>query len=164
MRRYSTAARSRSGCMTADTLRFLMVNEAALRQYGWSRTEILSMSVAALIPPGESAARTDRATITPGPVAEPLETRHLTRDGRMLEVEVWSRSIDFGGQPAELVFAVDVTEPARVRRCADRGDRGRAAPHRPGNARRSRPGAHRPRAVGACPRESRSARARCDCR
>jgi signal transduction histidine kinase len=34
----------------------------------------------------------------------------LTRDGRVLEVEVWTRAIDFVGQPAELVFAVDVTE------------------------------------------------------
>jgi len=41
---------------------------------------------------------------------EPLETRHLTRDGRVLEVEVWSRSIDLAAQPAELVFAVNVTE------------------------------------------------------
>ena len=36
-----------------STLRFLMVNEAALRQYGWSLEEMLSMSVTALIPPGE---------------------------------------------------------------------------------------------------------------
>jgi PAS domain S-box-containing protein len=92
------------------SLRFLMINEAALRQYGWSREEILSMSVAALIPHGEPDAWRDDAPQddTSGP-SEPLETRHLTRDGRVLEVEVWSRSIDFSGQPAKLVFALDVT-------------------------------------------------------
>jgi PAS domain S-box-containing protein len=94
-----------------DDFRFLMVNEAAVRQYGWSRTELLSMRVGALIPPGE----TDAPFVNAGddPVersVEPFETRHLTRDGRLLDVEVWTRSIDCGGAPAELVFAIDVTE------------------------------------------------------
>ena len=41
---------------------------------------------------------------------EPFETRHRTRDGRVLAVEVWTRDIDLGGQRAVLVFASDVTE------------------------------------------------------
>lgn len=90
------------------TLRFLMINEAALRQYGWSREELLSMSVGALTPPGEPQ-WADGQVKTQGMPGDPLETRHLTRDGRIIEVEVWSRPIDFGDQPAELVFAVDVT-------------------------------------------------------
>jgi signal transduction histidine kinase len=126
-----------------DTLRILMINEAAVRQYGWSRKEILSMSVAALIAPGESRAPLDtdaqldteaqldaepqlytetpldtetpleaagQGAAAPALRVEPSEMRHLTRDGRVLEVEVWTRAIDFVGQPAELVFAVDVTE------------------------------------------------------
>ena len=94
----------------SSSLRFLMINEAALRQYGWSREEILSMSVAALIAPGEpNAWRSEAPQDETGGSPDPLETRHLTRDGRVLEVEVWSRSIDFSGQPAELVFALDVT-------------------------------------------------------
>jgi len=84
-----------------QSLRFLMINEAALQQYGWSREEILSMSIAALVAPGEPP-------LMPGD-SEPYETRHLTRDGRVIEVELWTRSIDFSGQPAELVFAFDVT-------------------------------------------------------
>ena len=92
------------------TLRFLMINEAALRQYGWSREEILSMSVAALMPPGEPQLPLDGGDDgDPNPALEPLEMRHLTRDGRVIDVEVWRRSIDFTGQPAELVFAIDVT-------------------------------------------------------
>ena len=93
-----------------SSLRFLMINEAAVRQYGWSRKEILSMSVAALIPPGESfkASGESEGALVSG--AEPIETRHLTRDGRLLDVEVWTRPIDCGGLAAELVFALDVTE------------------------------------------------------
>jgi PAS domain S-box-containing protein len=92
-----------------STLRFLMVNEAALRQYGWSLAEMLSMSVTALMPPGEPLPEEALQTVAPANPAEPLEARHLTRDGRILEVEVFSRSIDFAGEPAELVFAMDVT-------------------------------------------------------
>lgn len=91
-----------------STLRFLMVNEAALRQYGWSRSEMLSMSVTALIPPGEPMPEDLKQIIAANP-GEPLETRHVTHDGRILDVEVFTRAIDFAGEPAELVFAMDVT-------------------------------------------------------
>lgn len=93
------------------TLRFLMVNDAALRQYGWSREEMLSMSITALVPPGAPQALPyEPEQGAASGVAEPLETLHLTKSGRVLEVEVLNRSIDFAGEPAELVFAMDVTE------------------------------------------------------
>jgi PAS domain S-box-containing protein len=91
------------------TLEFLLVNEAAVRQYGWSREEFLARSVPMLAAPG--------VRVLPMPAEdgddaelEPFETRHQTRDGRVLAVEVWTRDIDLGGQRAELVFASDVTE------------------------------------------------------
>jgi len=95
-----------------DSLRFLVVNDAAARQYGWSRDELLSHSVEILsasakqpvLPPIHDA------YVTADLPLEPFETQHLTKDGRVLEVEVWTQSIDCGGQPGELVFAVDVTE------------------------------------------------------
>jgi PAS domain S-box-containing protein len=95
-----------------DSLRFLLVNDAAVRQYGWSREELLSRTVEVLSPNAGRAAlpqaRDEQATAELPP--EPYETQHVTRDGRVLEVEVWTHSIDCGGQPGELVFAVDVTE------------------------------------------------------
>jgi PAS domain S-box-containing protein len=94
-----------------DNFRFLMVNEATVRQYGWSREELLSMRVGALIPPGESDAPFVNAGEDSGEASvEPFETRHMTRDGRQIDVEVWTRNIECGDQPAELVFAIDVTE------------------------------------------------------
>jgi PAS domain S-box-containing protein len=92
-----------------DTLEFLLVNEAAVRQYGWSQEEFLALRVPALAAPGVRvlAAPVDgEADAAP----EPFETRHQTRDGRLLSVEVWTRDIDLGGRRAELVFASDVTE------------------------------------------------------
>jgi PAS domain S-box-containing protein len=96
----------------SDSLRFLLVNDAAVSQYGWTREELLSRSVEILSPDGKQPvlppARDETVTAELSP--EPFETQHITKDGRLLEVEVWAQSIDCGGQPGELVFAVDVTE------------------------------------------------------
>ena len=90
------------------TLEFLLVNAAAVRQYGWSVEEFLTRRVPMLAPPG--AARVLPPSVERGAVPEPFETRHQTRDGRTLAVEVWTRAIDLCGRRAELVFASDVTE------------------------------------------------------
>jgi PAS domain S-box-containing protein len=95
-----------------DSLRFLLVNDAAVRQYGWSRDELLARSADILstgakhpvLPPIQDAIATADLPL------EPFETQHITKEGRVLEVEVWTQSIDCGGQAGELVFAVDVTE------------------------------------------------------
>jgi PAS domain S-box-containing protein len=95
-----------------DSLKFLLVNDAAVHQYGWSRDELLSRTVEIFSPDSNRPAlpppRDETVTAELSP--EPFETQHVTRDGRLLEVEVWTQSIDCGGQPGELVFAVDVTE------------------------------------------------------
>jgi PAS domain S-box-containing protein len=95
-----------------DTLQFLLVNDAALRQYGWSREELLSRTIEALAAAGKQRVvpSLNDAAVACEPEPEPFETHHATKDGRLLEVEVWTRSFDFGGQSAELVFAIDVTE------------------------------------------------------
>jgi PAS domain S-box-containing protein len=95
-----------------DSLRFLLVNDAAVRQYGWTRDELLSRTVDVFSPDGKRPVLPppQDPTLTADLLPEPFETRHLTKDGRMLEVEVWTQSIDCGGQPGELVFALDVTE------------------------------------------------------
>src|SRR5258708_804081 len=96
----------------SDSLKFLLVNDAAVRQYGWSREELLRSTVEVLSPPsGQRVVPAIReATTTADMPLEPFETQHATKDGPLLEVEVWTQSIDCGGQPGELVFAIDVTE------------------------------------------------------
>jgi PAS domain S-box-containing protein len=91
------------------TLRFLLVNQATAGQYGYDRDELLGMRASQLAAPGEERAvpGSDAATRADG---EPFEARHVSRDGRILDVEIWDRRIDFGGRSAVLVFATDVTE------------------------------------------------------
>ena len=89
------------------TLRFLVVNAACERQYGYSRDELLQSTIAVLAPPGEEQTLT--GALTPD-AAQPLELRHQTRDGSIIFVEAWSQLIDYDGRPAWLVFAFNVSE------------------------------------------------------
>ena len=93
-----------------DTLAFLLVNEAAVRQYRWSASEFLTRDVNILAPPGGRRVLPEPARHGADAAPEPFETLHRTRDGRVLAVEVWTRAIDLGGRQAVLVFASDVTE------------------------------------------------------
>jgi len=89
---------------------FLLVNAAAVRQYGWSQEEFLANRVDILAPPDEPRVVPEPEDRLEDSFPEPLETRHRTSQGRVLDVEVWTRTIEFDGRPAELTFAVDVTE------------------------------------------------------
>jgi PAS domain S-box-containing protein len=93
-----------------DSLEFLLVNEAAVRQYGWSREEFLTRRVPSLAAPGGPRVLPPSGDGGADAPPEPFETRHQTRNGQRLAVEVWTRAIDLGGQRGVLVFACDVTE------------------------------------------------------
>jgi light-regulated signal transduction histidine kinase (bacteriophytochrome) len=79
----------------ADTLRFLEVNDAAVRAYGYSREEFLAMTVRDVRP------------------AEDLE-QHRLKDGRLIDVESRTHTLQLAGRPAVLVVALDVTARTRA--------------------------------------------------
>jgi len=88
------------------TLRFLLVNPATERQYGWTRSELLTGTVDMLAIPGEEHLLPALAA----DAAHAVELRQRTRSGAIINVELWARLIDYGGRPACLVFAFDVSE------------------------------------------------------
>jgi PAS domain S-box-containing protein len=101
------------------TLRILMVNEAALRLYGYSRAEFTGLSVSAL-DAGYGAATTAPnlpASAPDSPAREPDkgERRHRTKGGAIIEVELHAELIEFDGRPARLVFSDDLTDRNRLR-------------------------------------------------
>lgn len=91
----------------AATLRFLLVNAATERLYGWNREELLAGTLEMLAAPGEDQPLPVALTLD---AAQPLQVRQLTRSGRNIEVEVWARLIHYGGARAWMVFAFDVSE------------------------------------------------------
>ncbi len=97
-----------------ETLRFVEVNEAATTHYGYSRAELLHMSIAD-IRPEEDRPRLHQALASRRGALQYSGTwRHRRADGTLLEVEVTSHLLDWEGRPAALVVAHDVTEARRL--------------------------------------------------
>jgi two-component system cell cycle sensor histidine kinase/response regulator CckA len=98
----------------AETLSYLAVNEAALQKYGYSRDELLSMTVLD-IRPTEDVPRLKRALSGLKDANLDAGTwRHRKSDGTTFDVEITTHAIEFAGRPARLVMASDVTERRRV--------------------------------------------------
>jgi PAS domain S-box-containing protein len=92
-----------------ETLRFLEVNEAAVRLYGYTRDEFLAMSVTAMVGP-EDVARA-RATLAAMKTAPRYagQWRHHLKHGGTIDVEIASHEILFNGRPARLGTGHDIT-------------------------------------------------------
>lgn len=99
-----------------ETLRFLAVNEAAIRHYGYSREEFLELTIADIRPPEDVPAL--RAYLRS--VGEGFEEvglwRHRKKDGTLIDVEIAVHGFVSDGKPARLVVAYDVSERLRADR------------------------------------------------
>jgi PAS domain S-box-containing protein len=93
--------------------RILMVNDEAIRRYGYSETEFLALSVDQLV--AKPDADGEPAPID-GAAADRMQTlRHRTRSGTFIEVEFLSTPIEVDRRPAQLCYAVDVTDRLQLR-------------------------------------------------
>jgi len=97
-----------------ETLGFLAVNDAAVRHYGYSRAEFLTMTIREIRPPEELPRLDADLARQPGDGVQSDVWVHRTRAGARIDVAVASQDIGFGGRPARLVLAQDVTERNRL--------------------------------------------------
>ena len=103
-----------------ETLAFLGVNTSAVAQYGYPKGIFLSMGLADLFPP-EDQERVARLRTSPSSGRKgPEPSRHLRKDGRVIQVEVTSDDIFFEGRKARLVLVHDVTARMRAESEAER--------------------------------------------
>jgi PAS domain S-box-containing protein len=99
-----------------ETLRFLAVNAAAVRQYDYSREELLAMAVPDLAVPGDPnldaflAARFDARP----DLVHVGERQQRRRDGTILDMDLTSLLVVFDGRPARMTLARDVTVERRA--------------------------------------------------
>lgn len=98
----------------ATTCRFLRVNEAAVRAYGYSREEFLCLATRDIWPeadvpsfPGEF----DSPTL--GALARGV-SRHRRKDGRAVLARLTEHHLELDGRPALMVMAEDVTREALI--------------------------------------------------
>src|ERR1051326_6088617 len=102
-----------------NSLKFLLVNEAAIKKYGYTREEFLSKTISDIRPSGErkkllehhvSIAENNRLSANQG------IWKHQTKDGEIIYVDITSSAISHEGKDAVAVSVVDVTESERSKR------------------------------------------------
>ena len=97
-----------------ETLAFLEVNEAAVRQYGYTHGEFKRMHITDIRPPEDIPRVKEVVSELAQGLNHSGEWRHIAKDGQQLSVAVTGHRITFAGRPASLVHALDVTERRRA--------------------------------------------------
>jgi PAS domain S-box-containing protein len=97
-----------------ETLRFLAVNDAAVKTYGYSCEEFLSMTICDVRPPDDAEAVAERVRVLPKGFNQTGKWRHRKKDGTIFPVEITSHSLVFDGHDARLVLITDITERQRA--------------------------------------------------
>ena len=92
-----------------ETLRFIAVNDEAVKHYGWSRDDFLSMLITEIRPQEDVPAVLALLPQLPERVS-PAIFRHKKKDGTVIDVEISSFEFISGGRRRRLVMAHDVTE------------------------------------------------------
>ncbi len=92
-----------------ETLRFLQVNDAAVRQYGYSHSEFLGMGILD-IRPEEKDKDLEQFRQWNGEGRYHGNWKHHKKDGKLIEVEIIAHELDYAGRRVRLVVAQDITE------------------------------------------------------
>ena len=101
------------------TLQFVEVNPAAVKKYGFSRTEFLKMTIYDLRRlEGEEKLRFHSwfTSFTKGDAAYEGKTRHYKKNGQAIDVELRLKPIELANRKMLLVIAIDVTKKEKRER------------------------------------------------
>ncbi len=93
-----------------QTLKFLEVNHAAIEKYGYSRPEFFGMSIADIRPQEDNARLAENVKKKRPSLQHSEDWRHVLKDGSVINVDIVSHELEFGGRKAALVIAQDITE------------------------------------------------------
>ena len=93
-----------------ESLRFLQVNDAAVRQYGYSIDEFEQMTAHDIRPSEEQSASDDQIGDESGLVRFQGVAKHRKKDGKIIEAEIIAHQLDYAGRRVRLVVAQDITE------------------------------------------------------
>ncbi len=90
--------------------RFIYVNNASCNLLGYSHGQLLSMNLNQIDPKASLDAWPDRLAQLKQIKSDRFESKHKTRDGRLVPVEVTSSYVLFEGEEGIFSFARDITE------------------------------------------------------
>jgi len=97
-----------------ETLRFLAVNEAAIKHYGYSREQFLSMSTLDIRPKEDWEKVRGVIGKAESESAPGTLWRHRKADGSLIEVAVHKQSLSYEGRASSLLAIIDMTEYKRA--------------------------------------------------
>lgn len=98
-----------------ESLKFVAVNDATVRNYGYSREEFLAMSILDIRPEEERERLKQVVSAYRG--GQPHRNdiwRHRRKDGSILFVEVYAHTVSLRGRTGVLVVPFDLTEKLRA--------------------------------------------------
>lgn len=96
------------------TLAILDVNPSAVRNYGYSREQFLSLTIKDLRSPEEVPALLESVTKAPPGTEIAGVWKHHKKDGTLIDVEITSRPLVYDGRDSRLVVATDVSVRKQV--------------------------------------------------
>ncbi|WP_229257532.1 sensor domain-containing protein [Duganella callida] len=93
-----------------ETLRFLVVNAAAVAKYGYTEEEFLQLTIRDIRPREDLDRLSNNLQAAPARGAQQSGVwTHVKRDGTRIEVEISSHSVTLSGRPGRMVIAHDIT-------------------------------------------------------
>lgn len=93
-----------------ETYEIIDVNEAAIRNYGYSREEFLNLTIKDMRPAEDVPAVLESVAKSGTVLDENRIWRHRRNDGSLLDVEVTSHPLVYAGRNARLVVSTDITK------------------------------------------------------
>lgn len=93
-----------------ETLEFLDVNDAAVRHYGYSYAEFMSMTLDEIRPDDELGTFEKALNfVKKSVVFHRGDFQHKKKNGDIIDVDVQSNMIEYNGKDARLILAIDIT-------------------------------------------------------
>lgn len=95
-----------------ETLKFLDVNQAAVNHYGYSSEEFLSMTIKDIRPKEDIPLLIEilEQSLENKEQYKQINSRHQTKDGRIIHIELQSNFIIFKEKEAKVILAHDITK------------------------------------------------------
>jgi PAS domain S-box-containing protein len=92
-----------------QTLAILDINHSAIQNYGYSREEFLSLTIKDIRPPEDVPALLEDTSKAPPDSETASVWKHCKKNGSLIDVEITSHPLIYGGRNARLVVATDIT-------------------------------------------------------
>jgi PAS domain S-box-containing protein len=98
----------------AATLEFLEVNDAAIARYGYSRDEFRAMRITDIRPAEDLPRLQESLAASREAFDHSAGWRHTLKSGEVIDVDISSHNVTYGGRAAVLTSALDVTDRNRA--------------------------------------------------